>query len=483
MRRALGSAGAAFLLVAALPVAPARAATADVSIRENVFLPQEVHVDPGDSVTWTNNGTRTHDVTSDSGAFASGDLGRRESFTHEFTKEGTYYYHCSFHGRSGRQGMWGVVIVGDPDPQEPGAKRPRIDVPGDFATIQAAVDAAESGSTIVIAPGSYRGDVEITTDDLIVRGVDRYRTILHGADERDTGILVRDAAKVTIANLTVRNFVTDGIAFVDSFRYTAKGIEAIKNRMHGISATRSYEGVMRSSFGWGSGEAAFHVRECMGCGTLIDGVQARASHTGIATVNATGVTIRGSSVVGNGAGIALLSAPGGGSPGRGALVIGNFVRGGGGPERPPPRSAETFGIPRATGIWLAGVANTVVRDNRVFDTARYGVLVSATEDGIVPSRNEVVANTILQGDAGVLGWDGAGTDNCFDLNESARPAAPPDIEERYSCANRPFTGEPYAPVQEDLAAALPDSLALETAEPREPERPLCQMGKPGCHRR
>ena len=30
----------------------------------------------------------------------------------------------------------------------------------------------------------------------IVRGVDRYRTVLHGADQRDTGILVRDAAKV-----------------------------------------------------------------------------------------------------------------------------------------------------------------------------------------------------------------------------------------------------------------------------------------------
>ncbi len=44
----------------------------------------------------------------------------------------------------------GVVVVGDPPRPD---RRPRIDVPGDFATIQAAVDAAAPGSTIVVAPG------------------------------------------------------------------------------------------------------------------------------------------------------------------------------------------------------------------------------------------------------------------------------------------------------------------------------------------
>lgn len=469
------------MLFAALPAAPARAATVSVTIRENVFLPQEVHVDPGDSVTWTNSGTQTHDVTADGGTFVSGDLGRGRSFTHTFAKAGTYYYHCSFHGRPGKQGMWGVVVVGDPEPQEPGAKRPRIHVPGDYKTIQAAVDAAQGGSTIVIGPGTYSGGVRITTDDLIVRGADRFRTVLHGADERGTGILVSGAAKVTIANLTVRNFVTDGIAFVDSFRYTAKRIDAIENRMHGISAVRSYEGVMKSSFGWGSGEASFHVRDCMGCGTLVDRVQAHSSHTGVAAVNATGVTIRRSAATGNGVGITLTSDAGG-PGGRGALVVDNVVRGSHGPVKPPLRSAQTFGIPRGTGIWIAGVANTIVRDNLVDDHARYGILVSATSDGLVPVRATVAGNSVPDGGGGVFAWDGTGSDNCFDGNVSARPTAPADLQGRYSCANRPFSGEAYAPVQEDVAAALPDSLALETADPPDPDRPRCQMGRPGCHR-
>ncbi|HEX2057037.1 MAG TPA: right-handed parallel beta-helix repeat-containing protein [Actinomycetota bacterium] len=462
--------------------APAPAATVTVTIRENFFSPQEIHVDPGDTVTWTNAGTRTHDVTSDTGAFVSGDLFRGGKFSHTFAKEGIYYYHCSFHGRAGQQGMWGVVVVGDPKPAEP-AKRPRIDVPADFRSIQAAVDAAQSGSTIVVAPGTYDGGVTITTDDLILRGVDRYRTVLNGEDVRDTGILVDGAADVRIANLTVRNFVTDGISFVDSLRYTADGIEAIKNRMHGISATRSYEGVVRASFGWGGGEAAFYVADCMGCGTLLENLDARFSHAGYALVNTTGVTLRSSTAVGNGVGIALLSsAESGAAPGRGALLVSNLVHDHKAPDLPPPRSGETFGIPRGTGVWLAGVSNAVVRDSTILDQVRYGILVSTTPDGLVPTGNTVADNAVLRGDKGVLAWDGAGADNCFDRNESALPPAPPDLEGRYACDRRPFAGEPYEPVAQDLAAALPASLALETADPREPDRPRCQKGKPGCHR-
>lgn len=481
MRRTLTSAAALLLVAAALIGTPARAATATVTVRDVFFSPQEIHVDPGDTVTWNSAAVLTHDVTSDTGLFASGEIVRGRSFSHTFPKKGTYYYHCSIHGSAGQDGMWGVVVVGDPKPAKPPPGRPRIDVPGDFKTIQAAVDAAPSGSTIFVAPGRYKGDVTITTDDLVLRGVDRYRTVLHGADERATGIAVEGASDVTIANLTVRNFVTDGLSFVDAHRYTAKGIEAINNRMHGVSATRSYEGVIRSSFGWGSGEAAYLVAECMGCGTLLENVEARRSHTGVAAINATGVTLRGSAIVGNGVGVALLSDPDrAASPGRGALLMNNFIRGSGDP--PPLRSAETFGIPRETGVWVAGVDNAVVRDNRVHDTARYGILVSASADGLAPNRNEIAHNAVLGGDTAPVAWDGAGADNCFERNEHAPASSPPTLDHDYSCDKRPFTGEPYPPVQEDVAAALPESLELATADAGEPDRPDCQKGKPGCHR-
>jgi hypothetical protein len=128
------------------------------------------------------------------------------------------------------------------------------------------------------------------------------------------------------------------------------------------------------------------------------------------------------------------------------------------------------------------VANTVVRANRLHDHPRYGVLVSGAADGLAPFGNEVVENTINSAERGTLAWDGAGGDNCFDRNQFAELAAPPDIE-RFTCDRRPFAGEPYEPVQSDIADALPASLALETADPPEPDRPSCQKGRPGCPRR
>ncbi|MDQ3983444.1 MAG: right-handed parallel beta-helix repeat-containing protein [Actinomycetota bacterium] len=475
---------AASCIVLGLPgVSPA--AEVAVSIRDNAFTPQELHVDPGDTVVWTHVGTRVHDVTSDTGEFLSGDMTRGSQFSHRFQKEGTYYYHCSFHGRAGKHGMWGVVIVGDPDP--PGAgedgERPKITVPGDFKTIQAAVDAAASGSTIVIGPGVYKGDVSITTDDLVVKGVDRFRTVLHGDDRRSNGFVVTGADEVTIANLTVRNFTGTGVGFADSTRYTAARIDAIKNRTHGIHVTRSYEGVIRNSFAWGSGASAFYVDECMGCGALLDHLHAETNYLGYSGTNATGVTIRNSTWVHNGAGIVPNTAPEGElAPSRGTLVVANVIRDNNYTTAPPPAAAETFGIPFGTGIWLAGVENNVVRDNVVHDHDRYGVLVTQTVDGSLPENNAVLRNEIARALRYALAWDGSGSDNCFSHNDFTGETGPPEIETRYACEDRPFAGAPYPPVQEDVAAAIAESQDRNTEEPPEPRRPRCQKGRPGCHR-
>ena len=77
------------------------------------FLPGEVTIGVGDSVTWHNDGTAAHTVTSgnpadgpdglfDSGLFLGGD-----TFSHTFTEAGEYQYFCQIH-----PWMTGTVIVG-----------------------------------------------------------------------------------------------------------------------------------------------------------------------------------------------------------------------------------------------------------------------------------------------------------------------------------------------------------------------------------
>jgi nitrite reductase (NO-forming) len=73
------------------------------------YSPQTITVVIGvnNTVTWTNNDNVAHTVTSESGAFDSGNMEPGQSFTYTFTQPGTYtYYGCSYHSW-----MNGTVIV------------------------------------------------------------------------------------------------------------------------------------------------------------------------------------------------------------------------------------------------------------------------------------------------------------------------------------------------------------------------------------
>src|SRR2546422_3533110 len=63
-----------------------------------------------------------------------------------------------------------------------------VRVPQDFDTIQAAVDHAQPGGMVLIAPGIYEESVTVTTPYLTIRGVDRDRTIIDGGSQRADGV-------------------------------------------------------------------------------------------------------------------------------------------------------------------------------------------------------------------------------------------------------------------------------------------------------
>src|SRR2546428_9157498 len=82
---------------AARPAAHAHA-TVHVTIQNFAFSPQTVNVAPGTTVVWTNKDSVDHTVTSDTGAWSdSGSLGTGRTFSHTFTKAGTFPYHCAIH--------------------------------------------------------------------------------------------------------------------------------------------------------------------------------------------------------------------------------------------------------------------------------------------------------------------------------------------------------------------------------------------------
>ena len=86
------------------------------------FSPRDLTIQPGDTVTWVNQAAEEHNVVTYPDGFPEGAQGfaseimtkTGETWSHTFTVEGTYEYHCIPHLFLG---MHGSVIVGKRTPE------------------------------------------------------------------------------------------------------------------------------------------------------------------------------------------------------------------------------------------------------------------------------------------------------------------------------------------------------------------------------
>jgi plastocyanin len=82
-------------------------ATTHVSMAKSYrFEPKAISVQPGTTVTWTNDDNFTHTVKVD--GQDDHEVGRGDSVSITFAKAGTYHYVCTLHSKD----MDGEVIVG-----------------------------------------------------------------------------------------------------------------------------------------------------------------------------------------------------------------------------------------------------------------------------------------------------------------------------------------------------------------------------------
>jgi len=82
------------------------ATTAAINMQNFAFSPDTLTIKAGTTVTWTNQDDATHTVTSYTGLFDSGNLGKGDTFSYTFTQPGTYKYHCVTHAN-----MVATIIV------------------------------------------------------------------------------------------------------------------------------------------------------------------------------------------------------------------------------------------------------------------------------------------------------------------------------------------------------------------------------------
>jgi plastocyanin len=86
--------------------APAVATAPQVTVEQATFGPATLTIPVGTTVTWVNNDSDLHTVTSTQGLFASPGLDSGDHFAYRFTAPGTYPYFCALHPH-----MKGTIIV------------------------------------------------------------------------------------------------------------------------------------------------------------------------------------------------------------------------------------------------------------------------------------------------------------------------------------------------------------------------------------
>lgn len=271
------------------------------------------------------------------------------------------------------------------------AESTTLRVPEDHPSIQEAVDAAAPGDLVLVSAGVYNEAVDVTTEDLTIRGVDRNEVILDGEFTLENGIRVLETDGVAVENMTARNYTSNGFFWTGSTGYRGSYLTAYRNGDYGIYAFDSVVGQLDNSLGSGSPDAGFYIGECYPCDAVIDNVVSEYNGLGYSGTNSGGnLLIINSTFRHNRAGI----VPNSGSyelcyPERETTVVGNLVHDNNEVDNPAISVAL---MAHGNGILVpGGVLNTIER-NRVWNHDRTGIgLVPFPEEDasdVAPDRSE-----------------------------------------------------------------------------------------------
>jgi len=308
-------------------------------------------------------------------------------------------------------------------------------------SIQAAIDAAEPGDTIVVAPGVYRETLAIQKDDITLRGTGSGAggTVLElpaqpnasPCTEEGTvnGICVagefvlgsdavgRPVHGVRVSGFRVRGFTRFGVVVYNAVDTTVAETDVAGSGLWGFAAFAVKTVRFVGDASHDNRQGGFYVGDAPRANALLEDDAAYGNATsegiGIFLRDSSRGIVRGNRLEANCSGLIAVDTAGGG-PVDGWRIEGNTVRGNSAACAP----SEDIPLPLSgLGIAALGTSDTAVRDNRVEDNSpgadaplTGGILVASSESlgGVDPERVTVRDNVATGNAPADLLYDGSG---------------------------------------------------------------------------
>ena len=290
----------------------------------------------------------------------------------------------------------------------------KVIVVGPGQSIQAAVDQAQPGDTVLVKPGVYNQAVLIRTDGITLRGSGDFLsgTVIEPPSTKPnnlctgifgptgvcivakkvnmkTGAVKTPVYNDTVTGLYVSGFAGNGVFGYGTYGLTVQRVVAVNDGAYGISRFESTKTLFANDTATGNSEAGFYVGDSPNAATVV--------RDNVATGNCQGILVLDDGQPG-GAGNALVQSN---------SVFRN--------NKSCPASQDAPAL-QGGGILLVGATQTKVMQNSVqgnrgkqFNSGGIVVVSAAVFHGSDPEFVTIARNTAYRDKPADLRWDGTGS--------------------------------------------------------------------------
>jgi parallel beta helix pectate lyase-like protein len=317
-------------------------------------------------------------------------------------------------------------------------------------SIQAAIDNADPGDTIVVAPGVYRENLTISENHITLRGTigRERRTVLKPAETPTPSFCTQDSSVngicavgeidangnpgAPIVGTRIKGFVVNGfsgfgIALFNAKHTTVSWSRALNNEGYGISGFALEEVWLLHNVAHHNGEPGFYIGDSPDADAVVIGN--RSHHNvggegdGFLFRDASEGIVRNNRAWDNCSGFIFVDSGENPDPLSDWRATGNVAR-----HNNASCTGEAGGPPPISGIGIAliGSDHVVLRENVVRGNSPTGpsplgsggiiVVDSTAIGGAAPTANRIIDNIARHNSPFDISWDESGTGNVFRNN-------------------------------------------------------------------